>query len=242
MDIAEIAVGIAARKPALFRRVINYAGSFDPFATHHLRVIDLLINLKHFMMQADRSVPVDIVVWPIGAYASKMQVADPEDRREMLQRGLGDRKVALHLDDLEHDTFSYTSTHEMQNHFALQHRTDLQREYGVPLHVPISTITEVWHVIGTDNVGHIKEWNEGLNLWKQSCFIVIGRPGVALAELPPKGIVLSAGNSDDVSSTNIRKLIAAKQPWEHLVPEAVASYIKEHGLYRPRQAAIRKKG
>ena len=34
------------------------------------------------------------------------------------------------------------------------------------------------------------------------------------------------------SATDLRRRIAAGQPWRHLLPEAVAGYIEERGLYR----------
>ena len=35
----------------------------------------------------------------------------------------------------------------------------------------------------------------------------------------------------EISSSDIRRAVAEQAPWEHLVPEAVAAYIKEKGLY-----------
>ncbi|MDP1690237.1 MAG: hypothetical protein Q8L52_03490 [bacterium] len=232
MNLADMAADIAAKKPTLFRRVFVFAGSFDPFAIHHLEIVGKLIELKRLMMVTDPSVPVDIVVWPISAYASKQQVAAAEDRKGMLERGLAGLDVVLQLDDLLHDSFGYTSTYEMQNKLALQHHTELQHEYFVS---NPSVITEVWHVIGADNVDHIKEWNEGRNLWERARFIVIARPGYEPVKLPPRSVLLVGETFRGTSCTNIRTLIAVNEPWEHFVPEPVADYIKTRGFYQPKR-------
>ena len=36
----------------------------------------------------------------------------------------------------------------------------------------------------------------------------------------------------DVSSTDVRELVRDRQPFEHLVPAPVASFIKKHNLYQ----------
>jgi len=222
---------IAEDKPVIFRRVLVFAGSFDPFAMHHREIVEKLLTLKRLMVNDEPGVPVDVVVWPVGAYGTKQQVALPRDRMEMLQRGLRGLDVTLNLDDLLSDDFGYTSTYQMEVRIAAKFQEELQDDYLVPVQAQV--ITQVWHVIGADIVGQIKEWNEGFKLWQQGRFIVVSRPGYKPKELPPKSIVLPAGKMvPGAASTNIRKLIAAKQPWEHLVPEEVATYITRHRLYR----------
>jgi nicotinate-nucleotide adenylyltransferase len=42
----------------------------------------------------------------------------------------------------------------------------------------------------------------------------------------------------DVSSSDVRRRVAAGRPIRHLVPDAVAQYIGEHGLYRQPEPAV----
>jgi nicotinate (nicotinamide) nucleotide adenylyltransferase len=231
MTLSEVAAQIAASKPTLFRRAFVFAGSFDPFAVHHREIVEKLVELKNGMRRLDPDVPVEIIVWPIVAYATKQQIASAEDRKEMLVRALVGLDVRPELNDLRYDGFGYTSTHQMQTMLSAELRTDIRHEYFVPIHTP-AILTEVWHVVGADNVDNIKEWNEGYDLWNRARFIVVSRPGHEPTELPPHSIIIANEAAENRSGTNIRALIAAKQPWEHLVSESVAAYIKERGLYQ----------
>lgn len=232
MFAKDVAARIAAGKPTLFRRVIVFAGSFDPFAVHHREIVEQLVELKYWMTYLDLDVPVDLLVWPVGAYATKHQSAPAVHRKAMLELGLDGLDVVLRSDDLEHDDIGYTSTYEMQAQLSSDIRYDLRDEYCAHHHTPV-VLTEVWHAIGADNIGEIKLWNEGFQIWRQARFIVLARPGYKVGELPRKSILLELKKSLDASCTNIRELIAAKKPWEHLVQDTVAAYIKKHGLYQP---------
>lgn len=78
------------------------------------------------------------------------------------------------------------------------------------------------------------EWVEGDSLMKDWHFYVLPRSGYshpAQASLPPNFRVLEIAGLPDVSSTDIRRRIAAGQPFERLVTPEVAAYIKRFGLY-----------
>ena len=75
-------------------------------------------------------------------------------------------------------------------------------------------------------------WIQGEELMKQP-FLILPRegyphPGSLL--LPENFQVLDIQPSD-ISSTMVRELIKNGEPFEHLVPEKIAQYIKEHKLY-----------
>ena len=46
MFAKDVAACIVAEKPTLFRRLIVFAGSFDPFALHHREIVEQLVKLK----------------------------------------------------------------------------------------------------------------------------------------------------------------------------------------------------
>lgn len=79
-------------------------------------------------------------------------------------------------------------------------------------------------VIGTDLADEVPSWFEGHRVPELAPLLVVGRGGH------------TGGGEDiampEVSSTEIRRRIAAGQPADGLVPRAVLSYIAKHELYR----------
>lgn len=227
MSIQKAVAYLARKVPILFRRFFIFAGSFDPWGIHHHEILMALQALAH-LLEAQDGIRTQVVVWPVSAYDDKQQVASVEDRLTMLTNALDGLSVELVTDDLRHEGFGYTSTYQMQARFVFEPSSELQYEYLSPQHRP-GVLGEVWHVIGADNVDNIKRWNEGRELWTQARWIVIDRPGYSPKEYPPKSIRLSITAKG--SCTDLRARIAAKESWEHLVPEPVAAHIKERGLY-----------
>lgn len=79
-------------------------------------------------------------------------------------------------------------------------------------------------VVGTDLVDEISSWHEGHRVNDLAELLVVGRGGH------------TEGDEDiampEVSSTEIRRRIAAGEPAWAMVPRAVLAYIAEHELYR----------
>jgi len=109
-------------------------------------------------------------------------------------------------------------------------------------------------LIGADSLLGLPTWREWEALPEYVHFVVADRPGSRLdtADLAGLGQGLAARWTDapadlrtapagrfyrlrqplqPESATAIRRLIAAGQPWRHLVPAAVADYIVRHRLY-----------
>ncbi len=116
------------------------------------------------------------------------------------------------------------------------------------------TNLELFFILGTDAFMEIKTWKEYQRLFHYAHFVVIKRPGVESEELEPfllslgvgfkrgdKGndFVIPSGNVlvykevtfMDISSTQIRGMVAAGKSIRFLVPKSVRSYIMEKGLY-----------
>lgn len=114
---------------------------------------------------------------------------------------------------------------------------------------------EFFFIIGLDSFRDIASWHKYQQLFTLANLVVVTRPGIAEAPLElvpvamqdqfcydgrPRILPHICGNAVifleetqlDISSTQIRRLIAAGQPVNHLVPAPVANYIAEHGLYR----------
>jgi nicotinate-nucleotide adenylyltransferase len=114
---------------------------------------------------------------------------------------------------------------------------------------------EIFFIIGMDAFLEIKTWKEYKNLFDESNFVVLKRPGFSFEELAPFILSLEVGFSEvngsnifrtpsgnlliykeatlmDISSTRIREMVAAGRSVRFLLPEPVRTYIIEKGLYR----------
>jgi nicotinate-nucleotide adenylyltransferase len=97
---------------------------------------------------------------------------------------------------------------------------------------------KVHWLIGADQALSLPKWHEPQELMKLAHIMVMARPGWTLdwGSLPGEFRVLServvAVPSLDISSTDIRRRVAAGLPIDFLTPPAVCRYVAEHGLYR----------
>jgi nicotinate-nucleotide adenylyltransferase len=90
-------------------------------------------------------------------------------------------------------------------------------------------------VIGADLVPEVSSWYGGAELQRTVPFIVVGRAGVADAEVADAEVE-GAGRGHqlalpEISSTQVRAALGAAKPVEGLVPRLVLDYIYAHGLY-----------
>ena len=112
--------------------------------------------------------------------------------------------------------------------------------------------SQLFFILGADSFAEIATWHEFPGVLDAAHFAVIARPGTtieaALARTPDlqsrarpapavpgtdgrTGIFLVEAATRDVSSTMIRRRLAARQPISDLVPSAVARHIAVHHLY-----------
>ena len=104
--------------------------------------------------------------------------------------------------------------------------------------------SQLFFILGTDAFADIATWRAYPRVLDAANFVVIARPGTtvdaALArtpELRPRlaegdtRIILVEARTRDVSSTTIRRRLAAQQPIDDLVPAGVARHILAHQLY-----------
>ncbi|MEZ5294380.1 MAG: nicotinate-nucleotide adenylyltransferase [Vicinamibacterales bacterium] len=111
--------------------------------------------------------------------------------------------------------------------------------------------TQIFFLIGADAFAEIATWHRYPAVLDLAHFVVLARPGTALAalgdrvpDLAPRiigldaarhgettGIVLVDAATPGVSSTDIRERAARREPLAGLVTEPVERYIRRHGLY-----------
>lgn len=113
---------------------------------------------------------------------------------------------------------------------------------------------QLFFIAGSDAFAEIATWYAYPHLLDLSHFAVISRPGTSLDALrrqlpdlagrmrePRDGrpdsatpsIFLVSTSTPDVSSTEVRRRVAAGEPFDGLLPAAVADHIRKHSLYLP---------
>lgn len=217
---------------------ILYGGTFDPVHLGHIAIAQAVARALrqpvHLIPAADpphRSLP--------GASA--------EQRATLLDLAVGCDQL-LHVDrrELGRPGPSYT--------------VDTLREVRAELgpEVPL-----VW-IVGIDSLLQLHTWHDWRRIFEFAHVLGVQRPGTSTAldwlegrapdvhaEIAPRALPvdglddaaaggyasLSIHPLREESATEVRRLIADAQPWEHLVPALVARHIRELGLYGAGRAA-----
>ena len=104
--------------------------------------------------------------------------------------------------------------------------------------------SELFFILGADAFAEIATWSRYPAVLDLAHFVVVSRPGItldSLCERTPSAfsrqpsaktrVILVEADTPDISSTDIRKRIRAGESLSGLVPDAVADYIRAHGLY-----------
>ena len=108
--------------------------------------------------------------------------------------------------------------------------------------------TELYFIVGSDVLDQFHRWKEPDAILELCRLAVIERPGGTPNSLPIDGIaVLSerfpdevasgavvwvAGPRVDFSASELRRILAAGLSTRYQIPDVVAAYISEHGLYQ----------
>ena len=88
-------------------------------------------------------------------------------------------------------------------------------------------------IIGADNATTMSTWRRSEELEKYAKIIVLGRPGIYLADTDKEfDFVMLEGPRLDISSAAIRAAVKMGHPIDDLVPKLVMYYIQQKGLYR----------
>jgi nicotinate-nucleotide adenylyltransferase len=101
-------------------------------------------------------------------------------------------------------------------------------------------------LIGADMAVYLPHWHETGSLLREVQFILMARPGwtLDLQAMPPEFRHLQQqivpAPLIDISSTDIRRRLAAGQSIRYMTPPAVADYIAEKGLYSATNVASKR--
>jgi nicotinate-nucleotide adenylyltransferase len=200
-------------------RIGLFGGSFDPVHRGHLLLAECcwrqaLLDRVEFLPTAQQPLK------PRGP------VANEADRAAMLRLAIADRpEFALSLIEIERGGVSYTVD-------TLRQLRDERPD------------AELFFLMGADSLADLPTWREPAAICELATPLVVRRAGTPTPAFDGLAKLVSAERlaairahevempATPISSSNIRQLIAEGGAWQSLVPERVAEYIDERGLYR----------
>jgi nicotinate-nucleotide adenylyltransferase len=99
--------------------------------------------------------------------------------------------------------------------------------------------SDLFLILGGDIAAGLREWRDPERVLSLATLAVADRPGTSRASIDEALSELSGGEraeffpmpTIEISSTTIRERVRAGQPIKYIVPDPVAVYIGEHGLY-----------
>jgi len=191
------------------KRIGLFGGTFDPVHNAHLALAHAA--LTHLQLDELRWIPAG------QPWQKDREIAPAADREAMVELAIpGEPRFMLERCELQRNGPSYTLD------------TVRELQAGEP--------QAQWYlVIGQDQYAGLHTWRGWQELLERVTLAVANRPG-ASASADPEVMRLAhrpiALPMMDVSSTEIRRRIAAGQGIDDLVPAAVARYIDQHHLYR----------
>jgi nicotinate-nucleotide adenylyltransferase len=195
-------------------RTLCYGGSFNPIHHGHLMVAQGVADAAGF----DRVVLIPSARPP--HKQTQAGLATPQRRLTMCQLAVQNvPKFAVSNIEMRSSEPSYT----------LSTVRRLHAEGWEQIH---------W-LIGADTVSQLPKWHKPQQLMAEVRFLIAARPGWVVdweqfAE-PYRSLRQNVVEAPlvDVSSTQIRRRVAAGQGIDFLVPPAVVDYIRREGLYQP---------
>ena len=106
----------------------------------------------------------------------------------------------------------------------------------------MNPLARLFFIAGGDSLLYLDKWKDPGQLLSLAGFIAVYRPGCGMRKLERKRadilkrfggeVLLVECSGLDISSSEIRRRVAAGLGISGLVPEAVEAYIRLHGLYR----------
>ena len=99
---------------------------------------------------------------------------------------------------------------------------------------------ELYFILGWDSLVEFPRWREPSQIIKKCFLVAVPRPGSQRPDLSALGtlvpglaerVILLDAPHVDIRASEIRRRVARGLPFRYLVPEPVADYIKQHGLY-----------
>ena len=195
-------------------RIGILGGTFDPIHYGHLAIAEE----ARLALQLDRVLFVPAAQQPLKRGA---HIAAPEQRLAMVQLACAPNP-AFEVSRIELDrpgpSFTLTTLEALQ----------------------AARIGELHFILGDDALADLTRWHGAARVVELARIIAVGRPGGApdltriIQALPALSdrLTVLPGPALDISSTTLRRRVAASRPIRYQTPDAVVAYIDELGLYR----------
>lgn len=186
-------------------RLAIYGGTFDPVHKAHLAVAHRAVE----RFQLDRVLLVPAFHPPHKSGGTHAPYSDRLRMAELACRGQ-DRLEVSRLEEGTEQSYSIDTIEKVR--------------------AGLAPADELYFLIGADAFAEIRTWRRWRDVAAAVQFLVVSRPGMVY-DPPPETRLLRLDTLEmPVSSSAIRKALAAGQSPEE-VPTAVLDYIREQGLY-----------
>ena len=87
-------------------------------------------------------------------------------------------------------------------------------------------------LMGADNWVNFDKWHRYEDILAKYNILIYPRQGSSIPEQLPEGVAATDTPLFNISATEVRNAVKNFEPIRHLVPEVVADYIRNNGLYR----------
>jgi nicotinate-nucleotide adenylyltransferase len=184
------------------RKIGIYGGSFDPI--HHAHLI--LAREAREQLGLEKVIFVPAAVSPF----KNLPAASAEMRLSMLQAAIKD-ETGFVVDDCE--------LRREPPSYSVDTVDEIRKREGPE--------TELYFLVGEDNVSEFCRWHRFAELEKMVRFVVLDRTGVKA-----RHSYETITRKIDTSATEIRKRVASGLSIRYFVPSAVEEIIRRGNLYR----------
>lgn len=191
-------------------------GTFDPIHKGHIVVAEEVRGRLNLL---------EVLLIPAGDPWLKENnaILPAEHRLQMVRLAIND-KPYLKLSTMEIDrpgpTYTVDTVAELRAHFGPE--------------------AEIFFILGMDNLAQLPRWREPSRLINLCQMVAVPRPGYSLPDLDAleaaipglrQRLILLDKPEIEIDATDIRERVVLGLSIDHLVPEPVAEYIREHKLY-----------
>jgi nicotinate-nucleotide adenylyltransferase len=200
-------------------KIAVLGGTFDPIHLGHLAVA----GEARWLLALSK-----VIFMPAGQpyFKDSAAISPAEDRIKMLELAIADQPAYL---------ISRLEVERPGPSYAVDSMAKFKKQ--------LDSVDELFFIMGWDAIMSLHFWHEADRLIKLCRIVAAPRPGYPQPridslekDLPgiTERVIVMERPLIDISATLIREKVANGLPIDGLVPPAVAAYILEKGLYKPK--------